>query len=351
MNTTLKHHPTLSPSKLDILAVCPLFQNGPVGDAAKKGTAQHLYAEALLRGDEAAAKEAGAKIESGDRENVEWYVDYVHATASGDLEIEQHLELLGPNFEQITFGTIDAGAGVDIFDYKSDREEREHTRQMAAYALMRIRQKGLERVTAHICYGKFHKVVKHTFTEVEAWDLVEATLAIYYNPQRQAMPCEYCGWCANATTCTALTKHVAVVMGNIAPDSTDKIIVWEPSAMSDPATVSRALNVARIVGAWADAVEKHAKIMMEGGNVVPGWAILERAGARQIKDVTKAFQLSGLSELAFLKACKIGIGDLEEQWSIEKGIKKAAAKREVNSVLADVISNKKPFKLLVKEKE
>jgi len=353
MNTTLKHHPTLSPSKLDAISVCPLFKSGPVGEAAEKGTAQHKYAEVILRGDDVVSIETQKAIDSltaEDRENVEWYVDYVHTIASGDLEVEQELELLGPNFEQITFGTVDAGAGVDIFDYKSG-EQREYLRQMACYALMRMRQKGLERVTAHICYGKFRKVVKHTFTEAEAWDLVEATLAIYYNPQRQPMPCDYCGWCANATTCTALTKHVAVVVGNIAPENTDKIIVWEPSAMSDPVTVGRALNVARIVGAWCDGMEKHAKIMAEGGNVIPGWAILEQSGAREIKNVTKAFQLSGLSELAFLKACKVGIGELESQWAIEKGIKKAAAKRELNTVLADVITNKKPFKRLIKEKE
>jgi len=346
MNTTLKHHPTLSPSKLDAIALCPLFRSGPVGDAAKKGTAQHEYGEALLKN----VPWNVDGLSAAERENVEWYVDYVHTIASGDLEVEQELELLGPNFEQITFGTVDAGAGVDIFDYKSG-EMREYRRQMACYALMRIRQKGLDRVTAHICYGKFKKVVKHTFTEAEAWELIESTLATYYNPNRQPMPCEYCAWCANIKTCRPMAKTVDILTAHIAPEASEGLILWEPSAMADVAQVGRALNVARIVSQWADAVEKHAKLMLEGGNQVPGWSLLEKQGARQIKDVTKAFALSGLSEAAFLKACKVGIGELEEQWAKEKGIKKAAAKREVNVALADVIENKKPFKQLIKQKE
>ena len=60
--------------------------------------------------------------------------------------------------------------------------------------------------------------------------------------------------------------------------------------------------------------------------------------------------MCGISEAAFLKACSVKMGELEEVYAKEKGIKKAAAKREVNQLLAEVIEQKKPQILLVREK-
>jgi len=346
-----EHHALFPPSAMDALAKCPCYRGGVASEAAQKGTDQHEYAEALLRNDKEAVKSASMKLSAEDRDNCQWYVDYVRANASGELEIELSLELMGKNFEQITFGKIDAAASVDIWDYKSDRVERDHKYQMAAYALMRIRQKGLPAVTAHICYGKLRKVVSLTFTEAEAWDMVENILALYYDPNKAQMPCEYCGWCKNILTCSAMQRHVAVVSAKYAPEESDKIACWNPGEVSDPATVGRMLAIARIVGPWADSVEKHAKRMLEAGKQVPGWSILERAGARQITDITKAFALSGLSEAAFLKACSVKVGELEEVYAAEKGVKKAAAKREINELLAEVIKQNRPQVLLVRQKE
>ena len=348
------HHSVFPPSAMDALVKCPCYKSGPGSDVAKAGTDQHTYAATLLRGGKDVTNDeeiAIARVAATDKDNVEWYADLVKAQASGDLEVEQSLELLGKNFEPITFGTIDAAAGPEIWDYKSDREERPHFHQMAAYALMRIRQKGLPQVTAHICYGKLRKVVSQTFTEAEAWDAVENVLAIYYNPDRTQMPNDYCGWCQHILTCPAMTRHVSVVAANYAPEGCDKIgSCWDPAQIMDPSVVGKMLTIARIVGPWAESVEKHAKMMLEGGHKMPGWSILERAGARQITDITKAFALSGLSEASFLKACSVKVGELEEVYAAEKGVKKAAAKREINDLLKDVIKQNRPQVLLVREK-
>jgi len=345
------HHSIFPPSAMDALVKCPCYHSGTAGEAAQKGTDQHNYAEALLRNQIGKAEIYGRKLSAEDRDNVQWYVDLVRAQASGELEIELSLELMGKNFEQITFGKIDAAAGPDIWDYKSDREERDHKYQMAAYALMRIRQKGLPQVTAHICYGKLRKVVSLTFTEAEAWDMVENVLALSYDPQRAQMPNEYCSWCREAVSCPALTRHVSVVAANYAPEESNKIACWNPGEVSDPAVVGRMLTIARIVGPWSEAVEKHAKLMLEAGKNVPGWSILERAGARQITDITKAFALCGLSEAAFLKCCSVKVGELEEVYAAEKGVKKAEAKRTLKDLLAEVTEQKKPYALLVRQKE
>lgn len=346
-----KHHPVFSPSKLDILVVCPFFQSGEAGEAAQKGTDQHEYAEALLQGgidcqeDEAKAK----KLSSEDRDNVQWYVDYVRANASGTLEIEQRLELEDSAENVVTFGTLDAGAGPDIFDYKSDREERPHKFQMAAYALMWMERKKLPSVTAHICYGRFRKTVKLTFTQEEAADIVERVQAIYYNPERKHTPSEYCSWCKLAVECPALNRCVAVVSRGVAPE--EQLTMWNPAEVTDPNVVSRMLAVARIVQPWAEGVEKHAKLMMKiQGVEIPGWSLLERSGGREIKNIIKAYELCGISQEAFLKSCKVVIGQLEEIYATEKKIKKAEAKRLLKDLLAEVSEEKKPFAMLVKNK-
>jgi hypothetical protein len=345
---TPKHHPWLSPSKLDILAVCPLFHSGPPGEAAKSGTAQHEYAEALLHNYKTDATEKGAALESGDRDNVEWYVDYVRATASGPLEIELSLELLDDKFTLITFGTLDAAAGPDIFDYKSDRELREHTRQMACYALMRMRAKGLPSVTAHLCYGRLRKIVKHTFTEESAAALVNEVIVKVYDKAAVPVACEYCGWCSEAKTCSAVTGKVEEVALARQPEVLSE---WEPTAITDPAMLGRALVIARVVSQWATAIQDHAKIEMEKGVTVPGWGLMERAGQREITDINAAFKLCGVSEQSFLSACKVRLGELEGVYAIEKGLKKAAAKRELNELLESVTKRGKGFKILVENKE
>jgi hypothetical protein len=194
-------------------------------------------------------------------------------------------------------------------------------------------------------------VVSLTFTADEAWNAIEKVLAIYYNPERTQMPNEYCSWCFKILTCPSMQRHVAVVAARYAPEDSDKIACWNPGEVTDPSVVGRMLTIARIVGPWSDAVEKHAKLMLEAGKQVPGWSILERQGARQITDITKAFALSGLSEAAFLKCCSVKVGELEETYAAEKGMKKAAAKRELKELLSEVTEQKKPYAILVRQKE
>jgi len=340
------HHEKLPPSSLDAIVLCPFYKSGPAGEAAKKGSDQHTYAESLLN-DLEVADDCGLSAE--DKDNVQWYVDLVKAQASGKLDVEVKAELMDKNFNEITFGTIDTAASAEIWDYKSDREERPHSYQMAAYALMRIRQKGIPQVTAHICYGKLRKVVSVTFTEQEAWDMMETVLAIYHNPERECRPCEYCGWCVNAVSCPALTRCTSLVAKNYKPE--EGIVPWDPTEVTDPAVVSRMLIMARIVAPWADAVEKHAKLMLKTGQKIPGWAVLERAGSRQVKDIMKAFQLVGLPEQEFLKACSVKIGALDDIYAEQKGMKKAAAKKELKELLAEVTEQRKPSVLLVREKQ
>lgn len=347
-----KHHPTLSPSKLDALAECPCYMSGPAGEAAQKGTDQHAYAEALLRNE--ATPRTAFPLSAEDRDNVEWYVDYVRATATAtaNLEIEVAYELMGKDFKTVTWGTIDAAAGPDIFDYKSDREPRPHGRQMAAYALMRMQATGTPRITCHLCYGRLRKVDKLTYTVAEATALVNEIVAAV-DPANDPHPksCQYCGWCARALSCPALTRQVTKVAAQFDPERSDKLAMWSPTDVTDPSAVGRMLEIARIVSGWAETVDKHAKTMLESGVEVPGWTLLKRNGARMIADIPTAFSRTGLDEADFLKCCTVKIGELEEIYAARKGVKKAEAKRTLAAALEDITERKPDFHVLVKTKQ
>ncbi len=350
---TDRKHAALSPSKLDYWAECPCYEGKQdAGPAAQAGTNQHTYAETLLKGwAKPTAHELG--LDLADKENCEWYVEYVKGTASGLHEIEVSLELLDDDFNQITFGTADFVAGNEIFDYKSDREERNHKLQMAAYALMLMRRDGLATVTCHLCYGKLRKVVKHTFTQAEAWALIRPVMAERQNPDRKPMPCEYCGWCAAAESCPALVT-TALEVARQYSDPPETFAAWHASEVSDPAVMSRMLTVARWVKAWADSVEQHAKTLAQSqGVMIPGYRLTERKGAREIVDLQKAFDLcsrNGLTQQAFLKVCSVTITKLEEVYAAAVGKSKAVSKRELNELLAECIKEKPGFAVLMKER-
>ena len=339
---------TIRPSKLDILAVCPCFESGEAGAAAQSGTDQHAYAAALLTGKPCDT----TSMKSEDKDNVEWYVDYVRATSGDNRQVEIPLELIDEHYTTQMKGTADVICEAELWDYKSDKEEREHKRQMAAYALMVMDRNGKDKVIAHLCYGRLRKVVKLEYTRQEAEDLVQSVLSWVYNPTRKQNPCDYCSWCKLAKECPSLNRWAVVVATNYAPEQSSEIASWHPSEVTDPAQIGRMLTTARIVAAWCDSVEHHAKLLaQQQGILIPGWRLQEKSGARQITDITKAYELSGLSQDQFLQACDVGVSKLEDIYSTAKGLKKAQAKKEINTKLVEVIKTKNGYSSLVKIKE
>ena len=347
MSERPKHHPHFSPSKLDLLAKCTFFKSAPAGEAAFRGTLQHEYAEAMLLNDTEEAEHRARRLEPSEKENADWYVEYVRANASGELEIEKKGEYLRDDFTPLTWGTIDALSGNEIFDYKSDSVERRHELQMAAYAVMAMQSKGIDQIVCHLCYGKLRKVVKLQFALQEARDKVEAVIDSCFDPNREPQPCEYCSWCQNAVSCQKLSSQAAVVAANYAPEQADQIAVWNPSEVSDPSVVSRMLALAQIVEPWVDAVKKHAKIMLEAGNEVQGWTLSKRSGKRNVTNIIEAFTRCGLPQDVFLKTCAVKIGELETVYAAEKGVKKAEAKRKLKEILEDIIEESPSYSILI----
>ncbi len=339
-----EHHPTLPPSSLPALAQCSQYKSGPAGPAAERGTLQHDYLEQLLT---SPMRDKCLGLTAEEREAVEWAAGYIEAnrSASAQLHVEKRVSLMDEDFNEITFGRLDAFAAPDLFDYKSG-DERNYKEQMAAYALAVMDEAGLESVQVHELYGRTKHANKYRLYRYDAKALVFPV--IERAGKGDPNPCDYCGWCAKAATCPALIERAQAVG---AGREDWEPVEWHSSKIDEPAEMAKALKLARQLKGWVDAVEHAAKDMVfRDGKVVPGFKAVERQGNREVSDLHAAFGLAGMPQDLFLKCCKVALGSLEEQYAEFRGMKKAPAARELGEKLANVIRRGKSSQFLMAEK-
>ena len=353
-----QHH-DLSPSSFPAWAVCPSFTGDPSPRAdADEGTRQHAALEAHLGGKADPLADLGQDA----REAVRWAVDYITLTANGDKILpEQRVAYTVPdNFApggqlEVYFGTADAvvihppGNAADLIDFKSGAGgERSHREQLAGYALALFSmRKRLKTVRCHVLYGRNRHVDSWSFTQADAAGIVLPILETRQNPDRPAVACDYCGFCRHRSTCPALVEEVALV----APDHDELIAALrEPAAITDPVIAGKALTVARHVATWADAVRKAATKLAKDGATVPGYRLQERRGSRDVTDINEAFNRTGLSPEDFRAACKLSLPKLADRYAKARGVKKKQAIAEIETALADLVTESKPAVALVADK-
>ena len=109
-----------------------------------------------------------------------------------------------------------------------------------------------------------------------------------------------------------------------------------------------------------DGIEHFAKeAATKHGLKIPGYELKERAGRKYVTNAQRAFELSGLPAEKFLAACAVRLNTSKtnsDQIGLDKlfaeagGLKTAAAKRECEKKLAEVIQRGKSTLALVSEK-
>ena len=97
------------------------------------------------------------------------------------------------------------------------------------------------------------------------------------------------------------------------------------------------MTLARFVSTWADAVRSRATELAKGGAALPGYRLQERRGAREVADLEAAFSRTGLTPGQFLSACKLSLPKLGDALAMVRGMSKAAASREIDTTLADLV--------------
>jgi len=315
-----KHHPTLSPSSFPALIACPCYKNdGEESDASKRGTRMHeALAEAFSPNETGKPNfHFDEKGMSPDMvEDVSWAMHEINSIIpkGPPIEIETRVSVIGENFEEITFGSADIICGGLLIDLKTG-EERDYRPQMEAYALGIMQKTGLGQVCVVLIYSKSRKSVQFLITKAEAEAIVSQVAQAVADPNKKPSPCDYCGWCASVAECPALTERAQAV----AKGREDWALVqYHSSKIAEPAEMSKALELAKLLSKWCEAVEHMATDMVLSGKPIPGFKLKERSGNRNVVDIDGLFQAVGIPADKFLSACSVSLTKLEEVSGLKK---------------------------------
>ncbi len=261
----------LRPSNLPKLAQCPCYEGNPVaGPAAERGS----LLDAAFRAELLGADDLNAlrtRMTPDEDSAVRWAVSIVRAMAGRERvlarEDDCRLEVLGLT------GTADAIVPARLlhFDLKTGIR-RNYREQMAAYALGLMEAHFAAEWTAHLLYCDLREVETLRFTHEEARAAVDAVIQAFHDPEKEPVPCDYCGWCARADTCPARRAIVARALPAAAPGFDFEAVV------ADPEKLGRFLAACAVVEDFRERAKKVAAERLRTGGEVPGWKLVTRRG-------------------------------------------------------------------------
>jgi hypothetical protein len=346
----MQHHQKFAPSSFPKLAKCACYVAEKGGKLAEAGNVRHLAWADLFRfgGDEPSrVLDQHPTLSVDEREGLIWAFEYVIATATAGelLQLDHRISILDDDFNELTFGTFDAAAGPDLFDLKW--ADAEYDEQMICYALGRMQETGRELINVHILFALQKRVKKFTVTLDQATEVVNRIIASVKDPERKPTPNDYCGYCADRLTCSALNQRAQTVAAGREDWALDS---YNASQITSPVEMAKALTLARQLKDWADSVEYHAKQLVRNGAKLPGFKLIEKQGKRECNNIGTAFQLLGLPQEQFLNCCTLTYGAAEDAVAEFNKIKKAEAKRTVEEKLQTVTERKPNTYELRKEK-
>ena len=259
------------PSALPKLAECPRFMSdGTSSEAAARGTRMDTAFREILAGRASEAVEAADEVEA-----VKWATNYVRLISAGDalLVNEDDCEIT-VDLEDVTFtGTADAiiPDHQKVIDLKSGIV-RNYREQLAAYSLGLMELFFCDEWSALILYADRQEVVSYQFSYKEARSIVEAVVARAHDEKSEAVPCQYCTWCARANSCEA---RLRVAESALYAKDFEAII-------ADPQKLSEFLSGCKVVKELEATARKEAIRQIEKGGEVPGWKLITRKGLDKV---------------------------------------------------------------------
>ena len=334
---------------MPMLAQCACWESSEsIGTEFKTpGTARHAALGHVLSGD----PDPLAGLSEEDAASVQWAADYIAVkapTSEHALRMEYRVNPLAEDFSPIfeNGGTLDVACGPHLFDLKT--RERDYTAQMAAYSLDMFQEFGWPEIEVHLLFAETKRATTFKLTEEAARGIVEPIIRAAASADKKPTPCDYCGWCVRRLTCPALLERVnALVVGR----EDWKLEQWHTSRIDTAEQMGKALRLARQIADWCESVEFHAKDMaLKRGMVAAGFKLQTRSGNRYVTSVAAAFPLCGLPQAEFLAVCDVKPTSLFEAYASFHGLKKAAAERDLEQKLGEIIQRKFSAQSLVVDK-
>lgn len=270
----------ISPSSLPKLAECALYVSAPgASPAAERGTLLDKALRELFMDDPTTFD----TLEPADKAAVEWGANELRAL-SGGYHVETREEHLGMEVPGLSKpGTADAVCvrAKWVADVKTG-QVRNYRKQLAAYALACMEEHFAQSWTAHVLYVDQRLRRTYDFTREQAEATVAATIAEATDPQAKPTPCEFCTWCANFNSCTAIvrqsTEALALVKGERTLDEIRAEIAADPLALS-------------VFAANWKAADKHLaeplidtlRTRLTEGEEIPGWKLTKPTTRRYVE--------------------------------------------------------------------
>jgi hypothetical protein len=342
----IAHH-GMGPSNFPAWAHCTRYKGEPVPEddltnRANIGTLMHLcFEKAITEGP--MPQDILDFLSEEDSKGLQWALEWVADNTADNRESEKKVVCIDDDFNEVYFGTLDLqwtdeDGLLHILDLKTGNQ-RDYSLQLMGYALPAMEAKSVKQCMIHTLYTKSLYEDSMTVEYSECKDTIMTLLMdVTEEPLMDPMPCSYCDWCVNASSCSALNDGAVKVVQGYVDEIPFELETYHSSELTDPNQMAKAFWMAKKLKKWCESVEKHAKDMaITQGLPVPGTKVCVRSGSNSVKDVSHAYRLSGLSTGDFFSCCSLKMGALIDMVANNEGIKKSEAKIKVEELLQDTL--------------
>jgi len=296
------------------VAACAAIPKLPSSPYAEEGTKAHTIAEWALRNDVWAFTETGQTVggvhaDVGMVRAVNVYLEAIRAEIESDpcctLQVEQRFELpITTAPEGAVFGRNDClvylpgSAKLIVFDYKHgyqpvDAEDNDQGKFYAAGAAMSdfARDWPLKEIEIVIVQPNSRDVSEAGAVKRWSWPVVdvfefladiEGDIARTLEPDAPRVPGEWCRWCDAAPVCEERAQRALADAGMAFAD----VAVITPADLPrveeiDVSRLVKVLAVAKVFKEWGDKIEDRILAMLEAGQAVPGYKLVEKLARRK----------------------------------------------------------------------
>jgi hypothetical protein len=312
-------NPTLAPSRLKAMGICPGYVSGESGEAADEGSMLHAVVESMI-GNHRPPAEYDPEVKEH-REMVEYAMEVNRLLEDearsadeaflGWVELQIQIAYCNRQSRLDRVLKMPAARKAIVCDWKFGRnivDAPDKNMQMRAYGVgLWMDDPTLESIDLILCYPRYKKMDRATFLlpDFKAALLDLARIAARSECwQEHLNPGEGCNWCGRKLSCPAVASNVATVFAAMGHDPAS----IDPASvdLKNPARLGHMREAAEVVSSWADDVKKFTNdVAINQGIDIPGYKICSKQGTQSLTDIHRAL-------LALQKMMeKNGLGDLD----------------------------------------
>lgn len=289
----------LSPSMLPKLEGCPVYVSAwTTSPAAERGTRVDRWIRDRIH--------IIADVEpmpEDEKETVMWGVlKLLELAGDHNMECrETHLAMSVPALSKV--GTADALCveGGWLADVKTG-QVRDYLAQCAAYSWACMERYFTDYWVAHIIYVDQRLVRTYEFTIEEAEKITRRAIARATWVHAKPTPCEYCDWCANKDTCSALVVQSKAALAEVASVNKDSLTIIRDRILADPRQHEDFVSRYKFfVKEFGDPLTEALRARLEAGEKIDGWSLTNPKDRQYIEPETALLVAGQLDPLtAFL---------------------------------------------------